>query len=253
MPPKKRALAVADPNALTSVAKRNGKGKAKAPDPPTKKPAEKAKAPKKNGKTDNGAAKTSKGADASGEKVCVAMHLDIAINLYHMKEKKLDWSFVTICPPREGDEDEDEENEVDLDDSSEVPHPHGDNCVCNKPLSANPSHGYCLTKAGMKEFNDIRLEADVRDQDNFGEHFYTDYTGYGYTEVMENNFTSLNKEFTKNGDITLLWAKIEGLGMWLNGDLQPWFSKSSISRHKMESCTSIEPELTSHLRVSDRR
>jgi hypothetical protein len=100
-------------------------------------------------------------------------------------------------------------------------------CLCNKPLSINPSHKYCLTQSGIKEFNRIQNEDIKRNYCMFpGWHLQSTLNrvaGYYLIEVFENNFVSFNKELCENNKMERLWPKIEGIGMWLGGDLQPWF------------------------------
>lgn len=59
-------------------------------------------------------------------------------------------------------------------------------CICDQPAEKHPSHPWIFTKAGKAAFTMWYGEQLRRDQDEHGLYIYNDFSGYGVTEVMEN-------------------------------------------------------------------
>lgn len=59
-------------------------------------------------------------------------------------------------------------------------------CVCGRYADANPRETRIVTKKGYDLHWDWGLEQFQRDQESFRMHIFSDWTGYGTCEVMEN-------------------------------------------------------------------
>ncbi|EPE32441.1 hypothetical protein GLAREA_07574 [Glarea lozoyensis ATCC 20868] len=81
--------------------------------------------------------------------------------------------------------------------------------------------GHCVTRSGVDRFLNIVKECNARDQDLFDMHIYTDWSGWGATEVLENALADFNKDlFKKNISPLQKWSHLEGIVTWLKlGDL----------------------------------
>ncbi|OAL30680.1 hypothetical protein AYO20_08642 [Fonsecaea nubica] len=66
-------------------------------------------------------------------------------------------------------------------------------CVCKRPASEFPGHKWMLTTKGYLLVARLQWELNIRNQDAAGEHFYNDFNGYGFQEVMENQLVSFNR------------------------------------------------------------
>ncbi|KIW70852.1 hypothetical protein PV04_03090 [Phialophora macrospora] len=134
----------------------------------------------------------------------------------------------------EGDEPEDEENpegESGRHNESEGITPNGQRksicgqkkCICKLPASENPEHKWLLTKQGYLMVAKLQYEVAIRDQDAIGEHFYSDFNGYGFQEVMENQLLAFNREVSKKTvQPAALWSFIEAFA-WILDDTPVWF------------------------------
>ncbi|EXJ72456.1 uncharacterized protein A1O5_04960 [Cladophialophora psammophila CBS 110553] len=104
-------------------------------------------------------------------------------------------------------------------------------CICKLPASEHPEHNWILTTEGYRLVARLQWEIEIRDQDKFGEHFFSDFNGYGFQEVMENQLLSFDREFSKGStreegpSPAGLWSIIEGFawalnyqGFWFNID-----------------------------------
>jgi hypothetical protein len=81
----------------------------------------------------------------------------------------------------EDDDDEEEEQNKSKNMSMKDIYPH--------TLPAVGEKGFKITEEGEKIFMHIE-EQDKRDQDSHGMHIYTDWSGWGMTEVLENVVSS---------------------------------------------------------------
>lgn len=99
-------------------------------------------------------------------------------------------------------------------------------CMCGRYADANPAETWIVTKKGFELHKDWGLEQYQRDQDNFRMHIFSDWSGYGTCEVMENMFLAFNKEVKKKtNDIWAIWSIIEGMALFLNrpAGLEQWY------------------------------
>ncbi|MCJ1380156.1 hypothetical protein MMC17_003259 [Xylographa soralifera] len=136
-------------------------------------------------------------------------------------------TWITICRPMFDIKKENYENEVDEDEMDEDEDDERltcgkkGKCMCRKPAELSPGWTWVYTKAGYMAFSDYWEEQMKRDQDNFQMHIYEDWNGYGITEVMENQLLDFSKEFKKK-TLLPLWAKLEGISLFINTDLFQW-------------------------------
>lgn len=89
------------------------------------------------------------------------------------------------------------------------------------------------------------LQTQKRDQDLFGMYIYNDFTGYGLQEVIENQLSAFNDEFTSDMPSPFtLWYMIESLAWWFNNsDMMLWnsiFAKKSSTITLANSVTVID-------------
>ncbi|KAJ9603383.1 hypothetical protein H2200_012161 [Cladophialophora chaetospira] len=162
------------------------------------------------------------------------------------------FDYWTICRPSEdiraekeandedynSEEDEEEEDQVESDeednDQSEAPGAGQDgprksicgqkNCICKLPASENPSHNWLLTQEGYLMVARLQYEVDIRDQEAIQEHYFSDFSGYGFQEVMENQLLAFNSEHRKkHANPAVLWSFIEAFA-WSMDDMNWWFN-----------------------------
>ncbi|KAL9117753.1 MAG: hypothetical protein Q9187_005708 [Circinaria calcarea] len=96
-------------------------------------------------------------------------------------------------------------------------------CICDQAADDHPGHTWVFTKAGKAAFAKWFEEQMKRDQDEHGLYIYNDFSGYGATEVMENQLVEFDKEFKKKTKSAItLWSQMEGISLFLNGDMQAW-------------------------------
>lgn len=67
--------------------------------------------------------------------------------------------------------------------------------MCMRHLDANPGQICVVTRRGEDMFRQWRVEQIMRDADAFGVITYTDYSGYGTGEVVENMVTTASVIF----------------------------------------------------------
>lgn len=70
--------------------------------------------------------------------------------------------------------------------------------MCGRYADANPAETWIVTKKGFELHKDWGLEQYQRDQDNFRMHIFSDWSGYGTCEVMENMVRTIRIYY--NGD-----------------------------------------------------
>ncbi|KIX96764.1 uncharacterized protein Z520_07484 [Fonsecaea multimorphosa CBS 102226] len=165
-----------------------------------------------------------------------------------------EFEYITLCRPLEDIRPEKRANNLDFDDSEELNEDEDDEdngqhggaevttgatseggqrksvcgmkqCVCKLPATELPGHPWILTTKGYSLIARLQWEVDVRDQDAVGEHFFSDFSGYGFQEVMENQLLSFNREFSNKGGASpaALWSIIEGFA-WTLYDPSCWFN-----------------------------
>lgn len=54
-----------------------------------------------------------------------------------------------------------------------------------------PGWAWIISKHGHKMFQKMDIDVQKRDQDRFGMHIYSDWTGYGVQEILENWVSTL--------------------------------------------------------------
>ncbi len=62
----------------------------------------------------------------------------------------------------------------------------GNSCVCKKPADDYPEHQWIVTKKGFELTLEWQTQQAKRDQDYFDMHVFSDWSGYGICEVIEN-------------------------------------------------------------------
>ena len=102
----------------------------------------------------------------------------------------------------------DGDEEVDLKNDPRYTHFAQKTCKCGKPAAKSPGYAWVFTKAGYDQYLHWIDEQGKRDQDDFHMHIYSDFSGYGIVEVMENQvWLFLNGDlFTKDFRWPLLFA-----------------------------------------------
>ncbi|MCJ1247823.1 hypothetical protein MMC30_005038 [Trapelia coarctata] len=140
------------------------------------------------------------------------------------------YEWVTVCRPQfdiekedEENDDEDEDEEVNLRNDPRYTHFDKKTCKCGKAPEESPGYTWVFTKAGYDQFLYWFDEQRKRDQDGFSMHIFSDFSGNGIVEVMENQFIDFNKESLKmKPQILSLWSQVEGIAVWLNTYLCQW-------------------------------
>ncbi|EXJ93136.1 hypothetical protein A1O3_01693 [Capronia epimyces CBS 606.96] len=93
-------------------------------------------------------------------------------------------------------------------------------CICKKPSNAHPQHRWLLSREGYKTLAHMRYEEAIRNEDNYAEYHFSDFNGYGFQEMMENQLLSFNKEISKKQpSVAALWSLIEGFAFDLPDEM----------------------------------
>ncbi|KFY80532.1 hypothetical protein V499_00607 [Pseudogymnoascus sp. VKM F-103] len=93
-----------------------------------------------------------------------------------------------------------------------------------RPAAEFPGYTWTLSLKARKLNKKYDLQTQKRDQDAFGMFIYNDFTGYGLQEVIQNQLSAFNNEFTseKPSPFTM-WYMIESLAWWFNSsDTMLW-------------------------------
>nr|KAK5438812.1 hypothetical protein LTR18_008247 [Exophiala xenobiotica] len=150
------------------------------------------------------------------------------------------FEFITICRPLDDELREEWKTGQEIDDEREEEFDPklscgNKSCVCRHPVSENPDWPWTITKAGYESKGRLLFEARMRNQDLFGEYFYSHFNDYGFQEVVENQaghhpgILALNSEFRKKEpSLPKLWALIEGLAFTIPGDT--WYHMDDPAR-----------------------
>ncbi|KAI0517226.1 hypothetical protein F5B22DRAFT_114280 [Xylaria bambusicola] len=157
------------------------------------------------------------------------------------KDEEKAYSYMTLCSPSYAEEeDEDEENdkgdadnggsenaetsddeaviiEGEGEDGEGTKQPRcGINCVCFKPLTANPDHPWVISDAGYSKFMNQFLHNFVRVPDLFSMYIFNDWAAYGSLEILENLYLDFEEaEKKQRGGWREQWAICEGTVHWL--------------------------------------
>lgn len=85
-----------------------------------------------------------------------------------------------------------DEDEEEIDEGKDPRYTHYDKqtCKCQKPADESPGYTWVFTKAGYDQYLHWVDEQSKRDQDSFGMHIFSDWSGNGIVEVMENQVRS---------------------------------------------------------------
>jgi hypothetical protein len=88
--------------------------------------------------------------------------------------------------------------------------------------SENP---FIMSEAAISILDKGLWELSKRDQDNFDMHFYTDFSGYGYQEVIENRFMEFNSIMNKRGGPNAidLWIQLSSFAQLVANDVPGWW------------------------------
>ncbi|CAD6578914.1 MAG: hypothetical protein ASARMPRED_008891 [Alectoria sarmentosa] len=103
-------------------------------------------------------------------------------------------------------------------------------CLCGRYADSNPGQTWIVTKKGFERSRQWGLEQVQRDQDRFRMHVFSDWSGYGTCEVMENmvlpgfqqggeakNSGHLGR-LVNHGRKALFLDRSAGLGQWYGID-----------------------------------
>ena len=64
-----------------------------------------------------------------------------------------------------------------------------------KPADHHPNHKWIVSKKGFELLQEWNVQQAKRDQDSFDMYIFSDFSGYGTCEVIENMVKSLTCEF----------------------------------------------------------
>jgi hypothetical protein len=126
----------------------------------------------------------------------------------------------------EEEEDDGEEDDDEEDDDSDVGFncDGGETCMCTKPLAEHPEWTWIVTRGGYEMMGALMTAAAYRDQDNFGQYHFNDFTGYGVQEVVENHLGAFNKEWNQATRRPLgLWQHVESFMLFVRHHTGVWF------------------------------
>ncbi|RSL95379.1 hypothetical protein CEP52_012067 [Fusarium oligoseptatum] len=175
-----------------------------------------------------------------------------------------DWDFICCSKPNvesrrdeyEGEEEsedseDDEEDEDEEEDTEEGGNDNGkgkakdkgkkqrEKKPIDKLASLHPKWPWVFTVLGRDRLRWWIQEATKRDQDNFGLHYYNDFTWYGALEVVETAISTFDAAFKPKASYRDWWPEVEGLILGL-------YSTFLEFEHKIP-CHSLDiPMLTIH-------
>ncbi|KAG9185190.1 hypothetical protein G6011_07734 [Alternaria panax] len=91
--------------------------------------------------------------------------------------------------------------------------------VYKAPPSEFPEHKWVMMWAAWLKADLLGRKAKYCDPDSFGLDLYTDWSGWGMQEILENMMIEFDQGFqTKEDRVEKMWSVISAVGLWLNED-----------------------------------